>query len=296
MIEKMMGTGVALVTPFDETLNVDFQGLKNLLEYIAKSNVHYLVVHGTTGEATTTTPEERSAILSFVQTHNANNLPIVYGISGNDTREVINTVKKTHFEGVDAILLANPHYNRPSQEGLYQHCKAIADACPIPVLLYNIPARTGTNMLAKTTLQLSKHPNIIGIKEASGDLLQCMEIAQGKDDDFLIISGEDMLTLPMIAIGAVGVISAIANAFPKTMHDIVDAALRNNNAAAQIHTWKLLPIAQRVGVAGNPVGTKQLLAVLNICKNYVRRPLVVSPLSLTQEEMMRIITLQEDIT
>lgn len=288
-----MGTGVALVTPFDEKLNIDFLGLEKLLKRIANSKVSYLVVHGTTGEAATTMPEEKKTILSFIQTHNTNVLPIVYGIGGNNTHEVVDTIKNTYFGGIEAVLLASPYYNKPSQEGLYQHYKAIAEVCPVPILLYNIPARTGTNMTAATTLRLSKHPNIIGIKEASGDLLQCMEIAQGKDDDFLLISGEDMLTLPMIAAGAVGVISTIANAFPKTMNHVVDAALEGNNAAARLHTWALLPIAKLIGLVGNPVGTKQLLAMLGICQNYVRLPLVTAPSLLAQE--IKTITLPKDM-
>jgi len=289
----MIGTGVALVTPLDKKLNVDFQGLQKLLQHIAHSNVRYLVVHGTTGEAATTTPEEKSAVLSFVQMHNVNNLPVVYGIGGNNTQEVIDTIKNTHLDGVDAVLSASPYYNKPSQEGLYQHYQAIAEACPVPILLYNIPTRTGTNITSATTLRLSKHPNIIGIKEASGDLLQCMEIAHGKDDDFSIISGDDMLTLPMIAIGAVGVISAMANAFPKTMNHMVDAALTGNDIAARLHTGALLPIAKLISLAGNPVGTKQLLATLGICQNYVRPPLATASPSLVQE--IRTITQQRDI-
>lgn len=283
MTKKFIGTGVALVTPFDKKLNVDFQGLQKLLEHIADSKVRYLVVHGTTGEAATTTPEEKKAILSFVQAYNTNHLPIVYGIGGNNTHEVINTIKNTHFEGIDAVLSASPYYNKPSQEGIYRHYKAIAEECPVPILLYNIPARTGTNMTATTTLRLSEHPNIIGIKEASGNLLQCIEIAKGKQDDFFIIAGEDMLTLPMIAIGAVGVISTIANGFPKTMNHVVNFALQGYNTAARSHTWTLLPIDRLIGRVGNPVGTKQLLAVLGICQNYVRLPLVTAPSPLAQE-------------
>jgi len=283
MTKKFIGTGVALVTPFDKNLNVDFQGLQKLLVHITDSKVRYLVVHGTTGEAATTTSEEKRAILSFIHAHNPNNLPIVCGIGGNNTREVINTIKNTDFQGIDAVLSTSPYYNKPSQEGIYQHYIAIAKACPVPVLLYNIPARTGTNMTAATTLQLGKHPNIIGIKEASGNLLQCMEIAKGKHDDFLIISGEDMLTLPMIAIGASGVISTVANGFPKTMTHTVDLALQGNDAAARPHTWALLPLAKLIDRAGNPVGTKQLLAALGICQNHVRLPLATAPAPLAQE-------------
>jgi 4-hydroxy-tetrahydrodipicolinate synthase len=293
MTKKFIGTGVALVTPFDAKLNVDFQGLQRLLDHIANSKVSYLVVHGTTGEAATTTPEEKKEILSFVRAHNTNNLPIVYGIGGNNTHEVINTIKNTPFQGIDAVLSASPYYNKPSQEGIYQHYKAIAEVCPVPILLYNVPSRTGTNMTAATTLRLSKHPNIIGIKEASGDLLQCIEIAKGKHSDFLIISGDDILTLPIMAAGAVGVISTVANGFPKTMSHMVDLALQGNGAAARPHAWALLPIDRLIGQAGNPVGTKQLLAALGICKNYVRLPLVTAPASLAQK--IQAAVLQEGI-
>ena len=293
MTKKFIGTGVALVTPFDAKLNVDFQGLQKLLDHIANSKISYLVVHGTTGEAATTTPEEKKAILSFVRAHNTNNLPIICGIGGNNTHEVINTIKNTSFHGIDAVLSASPYYNKPSQPGIYQHYNAIAEVCPVPILLYNVPSRTGTNMTAATTLQLSKHPNIIGIKEASGDLLQCMEIAKGKHSDFLIISGDDILTLPIMAAGAVGVISTVANGFPKTMSHMVDLALQGNGAAARPHAWALLPIDRLIGQAGNPVGTKQLLAALGICKNYVRLPLVTAPASLAQK--IQAAVLQEGI-
>jgi 4-hydroxy-tetrahydrodipicolinate synthase len=293
MTKKFIGTGVALVTPFDAKLNIDFQGLQKLLDHIANSKVSYLVVHGTTGEAITTTPEEKKAILSFVRAHNTNNLPIICGIGGNNTHEVINTIKKTSFQGIDAVLSASPYYNKPSQEGIYQHYKAIAEVCPVPILLYNVPSRTGANMTAATTLRLSKHPNIIGIKEASGDLLQCMEIAKGKHGDFLLISGDDMLTLPIMAVGAVGVISTVANGFPKTMNHMVDLALQGNGAAAQPHAWALLPIDRLIGQVGNPVGTKQLLSALGICKNYVRLPLVTAPASLAQK--IQAAVLQEGI-
>ena len=293
MTKKFIGTGVALVTPFDAKLNVDFQGLQKLLDHIANSKISYLVVHGTTGEAATTTPEEKKAILSFVRAHNTNNLPIICGIGGNNTHEVINTIKNTSFHGIDAVLSASPYYNKPSQPGIYQHYNAIAEVCPVPILLYNVPSRTGTNMTAATTLQLSKHPNIIGIKEASGDLLQCMEIAKGKHGDFLLISGDDMLTLPIMAVGAVGVISTIANGFPKTMNHMVDLALQGNGAAARPHAWALLPIDRLIGQAGNPVGTKQLLSALGICKNYVRLPLVTAPASLAQK--IQAAVLQEGI-
>lgn len=283
MTEKLIGTGVALVTPFDAQLNVDFQGLERLLVYIADSHVRYLVVHGTTGEAATTTAEEKKAILAFVQAHNPKKLPIVCGISGNNTREVVKTMASTDFQGIDAVLTASPYYNKPSQEGIYQHYKALADACPVPLLLYNVPARTGANIEAATTLRLSAHPNIVGIKEASGDLLQCIAIAKEKPEAFLLISGEDMLTLPMMAIGATGVIATIANGWPKTMSQMVELALQGNHTAAQPYAFSLLQPTALISQAGNPVGTKQLLAALAICQNCVRFPLVTASAELEQE-------------
>jgi 4-hydroxy-tetrahydrodipicolinate synthase len=282
MKKKLIGTGVALVTPFNKELNVDFRGLEKLLTHIANSKVNYLVAHGTTGEASTTTPEEKREILSFIHAHNPKKLPLVCGIGGNNTREITKTIESTDFQGIDAILAASPYYNKPSQEGIYQHYIALAKACPVPLLLYNIPARTGTNMAAATTLQLSKHPNIVGIKEASGNLLQCMEIAKSTHDDFLIISGDDMLTLPTIAVGAVGAISAIANGFPKTMTHMVDLVLQGNYAAARPYAWSLLTLDKLIGQAGNPVGTKQVLATLGICENYVRPPLATTSAPLAQ--------------
>jgi 4-hydroxy-tetrahydrodipicolinate synthase len=282
MKKKLIGTGVALVTPFNENLNIDFRGLKKLLTHITNSKVNYLVAHGTTGEASTTTPEEKREILSFIHAHNPKKLPLVCGIGGNNTREITKTIESTDFQGIDAILAASPYYNKPSQEGIYQHYIALAKACPVPLLLYNIPARTGTNMTAATTLQLSKHPNIVGIKEASGNLLQCMEIAKSTHDDFLIISGDDMLTLPMIAVGAVGAISAIANGFPKTMTHMVDLVLQGNYAAARPYAWSLLTLDKLIGQAGNPVGTKQVLAALGICENHVRPPLATTSAPLAQ--------------
>ena len=288
---RFTGTGVAIVTPFDEELKVDFQGLQKLLIHITNNKVSYLVVHGTTGEASTTTPEEKKSIISFIHAHNPENVAVVCGMGGNNTHEVINTIKNTDFRGIDAILSASPYYNTPSQEGIYQHYMAIAKACPVPVLLYNIPARTGANISTETTLRLSKHPNIIGIKEASGDLLQCMEISKGKHDDFLLISGEDTLTLPMIAVGAAGVISAIANGFPKTMTHMVDLVLQGDDAAARPYSGSLLPINRLISQMGNPVGTKQMLAALGICENYVRLPLVTGPVELARK--MQAIIFQE---
>ncbi len=284
MISKFKGTGVALVTPFDAALQIDWSGLERLLERVATSGVDYLVVHGTTGEAATTTPEEKKAILRFVQAHNPRKLPIVCGVGGNSTQEVLRTLEDGAWQGVDAVLTVCPYYNRPSQEGLCQHYAAVADACPAPLMLYNVPARTGVNLAAATTLQLSAHANIVGIKEASGSLLQCMEIAAEKQQDFLLISGDDMLTLPMMAVGAVGLISTLGNAFPHKMSEMVTLGLRGDFVKAQQHAFDLLGLFRLVfDRGGNPVGTKQLLALLGVCEPYVRLPLVRASAALADE-------------
>ena len=292
MIQKFVGTGVALVTPFDDQLQVDFQGLEKLLTHIVDSQVCYLVVHGTTGEAATTTPEEKKEILAFVQAHNPKKLPIVWGMGGNNTQTVLQTIATIDWQGIDAVMVASPYYNGPSQEGIYKHYKVIADACPVPLLLYNIPTRTGANMHAGTTLRLSTHPNILGIKEASGDLVQCMEIAKEKADDFLLISGEDMLTLPMLAIGGAGVISTIANCFPQPMSQMVAWGLQGNFLAAQSPSWSLWPVCRHISKAGNPVGTKQLLSALDICHEHVRLPLVAASTAALAPEIQTVV-LQE---
>ena len=283
-MKPLTGTGVALVTPFDKALNVDFQSLEKLLAHITDSSVRYWVVHGTTGEAATTTPEEKKEILTFIQAHNPKQLPIVLGMGGNSTQEVLKAIDNTNFEGIHAAMIASPHYNKPSQEGIEEHYKTIAAACPVPVIVYNIPARTGTNIQAETTLQLSKHSNIVGIKEASGNLLQCIEIAQGGSSKFLLISGEDMLTIPMLSIGAVGVISTIANIFPKAMSYMTEFGIEGNYPATKRYVWELLPATQLISQLGNPVGTKQLLAHLGICQPHVRLPLVAPSLSPSLEE------------
>ncbi|MEM9417408.1 MAG: 4-hydroxy-tetrahydrodipicolinate synthase [Bacteroidota bacterium] len=283
MTQKFRGTGVALVTPFDAQLQVDFQALEKLLAHITDSQVSYLVVHGTTGEAATTTSTEKQEVLAFIQAHNPKQLPIVLGMGGNNTQAVLQAINSTDWQGVDAVMVASPSYNRPSQEGIYEHYKAIADACPVPVVLYNVPARTGVNIAAATTLRLSIHPNIIGIKEAAGDLVQCMEIARGKADDWLLISGEDILALPMLAIGGAGVISTVANGFPQPMSQMVTLGLQYDFEAAQLHAWSLWPACRLISQAGNPVGTKQLLAALGICQPYVRLPLVAASPALSEE-------------
>ena len=271
-MDNLYGTGVALVTPFDEDQEVDFKGLEKLLAHTAKG-VDYYVVMGTTGEAATLDTNEKKRILKFVKEHNPAKLPIVYGIGGNNTRAVLETIKNTDFEGVKAILSVSPYYNKPPQEGIFQHFTAIADACPVPVILYNVPGRTGSNITADTSLRLALHKNIIGIKEASGNLEQCMRIARDKPKDFLLVSGDDMLTVALYAMGGNGVISVLANAYPVIFRKMKEFSAAGNYAQASQELFKLLDINPLMYEESNPVGLKALLEKMGICAGFVRLPL-----------------------
>ncbi len=272
-MKKLTGTGVALVTPFTADGAIDYKGLKRLLNHTAKG-VDYYVVMGTTGESVTTSKEEKKAILEFVKTNNSKNLPIVYGIGGSNTQDVLDTIKQSNLDGVDAILSVSPYYNKPSQEGIYQHFKAVAGKSPVPVILYNVPGRTSSNMSASTTLRLAEHKNIIGIKEASGNMEQCMKIAADKPEDFMLISGDDMLTVPLYSIGGVGVISVLANAYPVHFRKMKEHAFVGKYAKASQELFKLLDINGPMYEEGNPVGIKFVLSELGVCGQDVRLPLV----------------------
>lgn len=278
-MKKLYGTGVALVTPFDSNLSVDYKGLKKLLKHTAKG-VDYYVVMGTTGESVTITTEEKKEILKFVIENNEAKLPIVYGIGGNNTEEVCRNLTSTNLKGVDAILSVSPYYNKPSQEGIYQHFKKVADTSPLPIILYNVPGRTSSNLTADTTLRLAAHKNIIGIKEASGNLEQCMKIARDMPKDFLLISGDDMLTVPFYALGGKGVISVLANAYPTIFKKMKDFSFEGNFSKANQEQFKLLDINGPMYEESNPVGLKALLAEIGICSNAVRLPLVAASASL----------------
>jgi 4-hydroxy-tetrahydrodipicolinate synthase len=281
-MKKLYGTGVALVTPLDEKLNVDYKALKKLLKHTAKG-VDYYVVMGTTGESATISKEEKKQILNFVRENNESKLPIVYGIGGNNTAEVIEVVESTDLTGVDAILSVSPYYNKPSQEGIYQHFKKVADASPLPIILYNVPGRTNSNLTADTTLKLAAHSNIIGIKEASANLEQCMKIAANMPKDFLLISGDDMLTVPLYAVGAKGVISVLANAYPVIFKKMKEHAFASNYSKASQELFKLLDINGPMYEESNPVGVKALLAELGVCGDSVRLPLVPASASLRKK-------------
>lgn len=274
MRPKFHGVAPALVTPMLEDGSIDYDGLAALVQHVSDGGVDYLLVQGTTGESATTTQEEKKNILAFIQANNVKKLPIVYGLGGNNTKEVLETINEFDFEGIDAILTVCPYYNKPGAKGVIAHYTAVADASPVPVIMYNIPGRTGINMSATTTLTLAKHPNIIGIKEASCIIEQVMEIYAGKPDDFLIISGDDVQGVPIIACGGVGVMSVIANAVPAKFTAMIHAALDGDFKTARTNLGSFLSIDPLLYEEGNPVGVKKILEIKGICASDVRLPLV----------------------
>lgn len=272
---KFRGTGVALVTPFLKNGQVDFAGLKQVINHVIKGKIEYVVSLGTTGETPVLTKQEKEEIVRFtVETVNKR-VPVVVGIGGNSTQEVISTLESFDLRGVDAVLSVSPYYNKPNQRGLVQHYKAIANACALPMILYNVPGRTSSNISAETTLQLAEEvKNIIAVKEASGNLDQVMKIIKYKPKDFLVISGDDLITLPIIASGGNGVISVIANAFPKEFSEMTRQALAGNYAKAQSLHYRLDEFTRLIFADGNPAGVKCVLEMMKICSSYVRLPLV----------------------
>jgi len=280
-MNKLHGTGVALVTPFTSTGTVDMAAWERLLDFTIAGGVEYLVINGTTGESPTTTASEKTDLLNAARQHVAGRLPIVYGIGGNDTLTVEHQLRSTDLTGIEAILSASPAYNKPSQAGIVAHYQRLADASPLPLILYNVPSRTGSNISAATALELAQHDNIIGIKEASGNVEQCLAILAGKPADFLFLSGDDMLTVPLIACGSQGIISVLANAFPQRFSDMTRAALAGDFARAQQLLFGLLPLNPLMYEEGNPVGVKAALALQDVCEPAVRLPLVPASESLT---------------
>ncbi len=274
--EKLIGTGVALVTPFAPDKNVDYKALVKLVTHVTKGMVEYVVVLGTTAESVTLTKEEKQKVVATVVQTVLGKVPVVLGMGGNNTQDILDDLKDPYeLKYVDAILSVSPYYNKPSQRGIYEHYKAIAQKSSKPVILYNVPARTGSNISAETTLKLAKDfKNIIGIKEASGNLEQCMKIIKNKPKEFMVISGDDLLTLPMVACGAQGVISVAANAFPKDFSTITRMILEGNMEEAKRLHYKLTDIIEQLFADGNPAGIKAALEILGICKSGLRLPLV----------------------
>lgn len=272
-MNKFRGTGVAIVTPFKANNEVDFEGLENVTNHIINGKCEYIVILGTTGETATLNKQEKQQVVDTIKRVNNGRVPLVMGIGGNNTAEILETIAHFDFTGFDAVLSVSPYYNKPNQQGLIHHYTAIADACPVPVILYNVPGRTGSNMTAVTTLTLAKHSNIIGMKEASGNMEQCMAIIKNKPDDFLVISGDDALTLPLIGAGMDGVISVIANAYPADWSEMVRLALAGDFVAARKLHYKLLDLSITIFADGSPGGIKELLNYMNICSTHVRLPL-----------------------
>jgi 4-hydroxy-tetrahydrodipicolinate synthase len=275
-MDKLRGTGVALVTPFTPTPDcaVDFGALRRLVDFTLEGGVEYLVINGTTAESPTITTEERAEILRVVREQVAGRVPLVYGIGGNDTAGVVRTIQNTDLTGITALLSASPYYNKPSQRGIIAHYERLADVSPVPVILYNVPGRTSSNISAATTLQLARHPNIIGIKEASGNLEQCIAIAAAKPDDFVLISGDDMMTTSLISFGSVGIISVLANAFPRRFSDMTRHALAGDFKAASQLLFGFVELNPLMYEESNPVGVKAALEGLGICSSAVRLPLM----------------------
>jgi 4-hydroxy-tetrahydrodipicolinate synthase len=269
------GTGVALVTPFTQDLKIDFDALESIVNHVIDGKVDYLVVLGTTGETPTLSFEEKCLVLKKVLEVNANRLPVLYGIGGNHTAEVCDAIEKTDFSGVQGLLSVVPYYNKPSQEGLIRHFSVIAEKSPVPVVLYNVPTRTVTNLNAETALTLAREcPNIVAVKEASGNLGQMMEILKGAPEHFSLISGDDGLTLPIMAMGGAGVISVAANAFPAQISSMVRLASSGDFEGARKIHFALMDFYAALFCEGNPVGVKAVMEILGICGNVFRLPLV----------------------
>ena len=274
-MDKIKGTGVALVTPFNEDKSVDYKGLENLLNHVIDGGIDYLVLMGTTGESVTLSKGEKVAVVDFCKKINNSRIPVVLGIGGNNTMQVVEDIKSANLDGIDAILSVSPAYNKPSQEGIYQHYKMISGNCPLPIIVYNVPGRTASNISAETTVRMANDfENIVAVKEASGDMDQIMKIIKNKPSNFVVLSGDDGLTLPMIHMGAEGVISVIGQSHPKEYSDMVSFGLSGNQEIAnQLHN-KLYDFYVPLYAEGNPVGIKACLELLGICKSQVRLPLV----------------------
>jgi 4-hydroxy-tetrahydrodipicolinate synthase len=273
--KKFTGTGVAIITPFRKDRSIDFKSLEKLLEHLINNGIDYIVALGTTGESVTLSKDEKNAVVSYVIEVINNRVPLVVGMGSNNTQEIVNSIKSNSFKNIDAILSVAPYYNKPSQAGLYEHFKSIADASPVPVIIYNVPGRTSSNISAETTVKLARNvKGIIAVKEASGNLCQIMNIVKNKPKNFLVISGDDLLTLPMIAVGGAGVISVAANAYPKEVSDMVNHALKNDMVRANEIHYKLLDLIEALFQEGNPSGVKAVLDILKICPSNLRLPLL----------------------
>lgn len=272
---SLKGMGVALITPFKEDESVDYEALGRLVDYQVQNGTDYLVVLGTTAETPTLTEEEKRNIIDLVVSHVRGRIPIVLGVGGNCTRNVVDQLKHGNFQGIDAILSVVPYYNKPSQEGIYQHYKSIAQATKLPIVLYNVPGRTGVNMTAETTLRIAREfKNVIAVKEASGNITQMDDIIKNKPDRFNVISGDDGITFPLLTLGAVGVISVIGNAFPREFSRMVRLALAGDYENSRLIHHRFTELFSLLFVDGNPAGVKSMLNMMGFIENKLRLPLV----------------------
>jgi len=275
MMKKFKGTGVAVITPFKNDLSIDFAAMGRIIEHIIAGGVNYIVLLGTTGESSTLNREEKSALTSFAVEAIGKRVPLVVGIGGNNTSDIVSYIRQSDMDGVDAILSVAPYYNKPCQKGLFQHFRQIALASPVPVILYNVPSRTASSILPETCLELAKScDNIIGIKESSGNYENMMKIIKDKPDNFLVISGNDMDVLTVTAVGGAGVISVLANAYPAECSELVQQALKYNFKIAREIQFKFLEMTGLLFAEGNPGGIKAVMSNMNLCQNNLRLPLV----------------------
>ncbi len=288
-MKQLVGTGVALVTPFKKDKSVDVNSLKKLVNYQVENGINYLVVLGTTGEPATLTRSEKELVKQTIIKENNKRLPLVLGLGGNNTAAVVEEIQQIDLSDYTAILSVSPYYNKPTQEGIYQHFKAISEASPLPVIIYNVPGRTGSNITAQTTLRMANNcKNIIGIKEASGDMVQAMHILQQKPKDFMVISGDDMIALPIILAGGSGVISVIGEGIPKEFSELIQLGLAGKAKEAYHLQYKLMDSIDYIFEEGNPAGIKALLKIKGITELDVRLPLVSASQSL-QEKLRKFV-------
>ena len=273
-MNPFIGTGVALITPFNDDYSVDYQSLRNIVDYTLQNGADFLVALGTTSEAPTMNADEKAKVVkTIVETANGR-CPILLGMGGNNTASLVEGIKSQDFTKIDGVLSVVPYYNKPNQRGMKAHFTAVADASPVPVILYNVPGRVGVNLQAATTVELAQHPNIVALKEASGNLQQIMEILRDKPEDFRVLSGDDGITQPMMALGAEGVISVAANGYPKPFCEMVHLMLEGKNEKALPLHYKMLKMNGLIFADGNPAGIKALMAHTGLCKNVLRLPLV----------------------
>lgn len=272
---KFIGTGVALITPFDKQGKVDISALKNIVEFQIKNGIDYLVVLGTTAESVTLNKEEKELVKQTVIDINKGRLPLILGMGSNHTQAIVEEIENTDLSGFDALLSVSPFYNKPTQKGIYAHFEAISKASPKPIILYNVPGRTGSNVLPETVVKLANNfDNIIGIKEAAGDIIQAYDLIHNTPEDFLVISGDDMITLPMILGGGAGVISVIAEGFPKLFSDMVQLGLEGKSQEAFKLHYKIAPAINMIFEQGNPAGIKSVFKHLGLSTDCLRLPLV----------------------